>query len=74
MFNFNENELEKEEPESTSKNYAKYLKKLMTVFVVFYVFLTIVIGNFKLIGTKKIQTVGTDMKSDLSFDLESSKI
>ena len=70
MFSFNEEELEREEPESSSKNYVKYLKKLVTVLVVFYLFTAIVLENFNKIGTKKIQTVGTDMKSFYSFDLE----
>ena len=54
MFSFNEEELEREEPESSSKNYVKYLKKLVTVLVVFYLFTTIVVENFSKIGTKKI--------------------
>ena len=74
MFSFNEEELEREEPESSSKNYVKYLKKLMTVLVIFYLFTEIVLENFNKIGTKKIQTVGTDMKTFYSFDLEEVEI
>ena len=54
MFSFNEEELEREEPESSSRNYGKYLKKLVTVLVVFYLLTTIVVENFSKIGTKKI--------------------
>ena len=54
MFSYSEEELEREEPESSSKNYVKYLKKLVTVLVVFYLLTTIVVENFSKIETKKI--------------------
>ena len=54
MFSFNENELEKEEPEASRTNYGKYFKKLVTVFVILYLFFMIVLEAFAKINTSKM--------------------
>jgi preprotein translocase subunit SecG len=45
MLSFNEEELEREEPESSEKNYAKILKKVFGWLVIFYVLTTIVVES-----------------------------
>ena len=70
MFSQNENDLEREEPESSATNYFKYVRLLTTLFVGVYLFIAIVYDAFLKIGVEKIKNTSVAMKNILSYDLE----
>ena len=69
IFSENENDLEREEPESSATNYFKYLKILTTLGVGTYLFIEIAIKMFKKIGKIKLQNTSTEMKKALYYNL-----
>ena len=53
MFSFDETHLESEEPENKKTGLGKYFRKGLTIFIVCYLFSTIVLKAFEKIGTQK---------------------
>ena len=69
MFSQSEDDLGREEPESSATNYLKYLRLLIILSVALYVFFAIVFEAFLKISDVKAKNTSLETKNILSFNL-----
>ena len=68
---YNQNSLEKMEPENTHTNYfLKYLKLVITIVLGVYIFFKIVVTSFKQLGTERSRWTETVFFQEQFFDLD----